>query len=86
MKTKLIAIVLLISFMSACATVNTRFFVDSNGLKNYQIKCGTDSFYCLEEAGKICGARGYHLPFSSSSVMYWDDIQKQNVMTIICNV
>lgn len=77
---KWFALALLIGLVSACASAQTRTFIDNNGLKNYQIVCGRDGFYCYEEAGKICGTRGYY--FSESS--FWDEYEKTFTMIIVC--
>lgn len=55
-------LIIFVIALQGCATSREVFLAD--GTKGYNINCsgsGMNYSNCLEKAGEVCGARGYHL-------------------------
>lgn len=56
--------------MTGCSTTH-KSFINKNGEESHVTSCSGASWYdCLNEAGKICGSKGYEITERSSNKIY----------------
>lgn len=88
MSRSLFILIVTAAMLQGCVTSREVFLAD--GTKGHNINCsgsGLNYSYCLEKAGEICGARGYHLlnqqgdvvPFSQAIIELGASTQSPSV-------